>query len=59
MLADFLRDIHRDGTGVGLLFGDPVSGQKINNRFGLYFQLAGQLVDSDLICVAQEFASSA
>jgi len=44
---------------VRFLFGDPVSGQKVNNRFGLYFQFAGQLVNSDLVCVAQEFASSA
>jgi hypothetical protein len=58
MLTYFFGDIHRDRTGVRLLFGDPVSGQKINNRFGLHFQFAGQLVNSDLVCVAQEFASS-
>jgi hypothetical protein len=34
-----------------LLFGDAVPRQKVNNRFGLDLEFAGQLVDSDLVCV--------
>src|SRR5579859_1371174 len=35
-----------------LFFGNTETGQKINNRFGLHFQFAGQLIDSDLVYVA-------
>ena len=34
------------------LFRDTETGQKVNDRFGLHFQFAGQLVDSDLVRVA-------
>jgi hypothetical protein len=43
---------------VGLLFRDAVARQKIDDGLGLDFQLAGQFVDTDLICFAQDFASS-
>jgi len=35
-----------------LLFRDAVSRQQINNGFGLDLEFAGQLVDSDLVCVS-------
>ena len=57
LLAHFLRDIRRNRTGVRFLFRDTKSGQKINNGFGLDLQLAGQFVDSDLICVAHALRS--
>jgi hypothetical protein len=56
--ANLYRDIFRDRTRVRFLFRDSVARKKIDDRFGLYFQLAGQLVNSDLICFAQDFASS-
>ena len=59
VLANFFRDIHWDGAGVRLLFRDAVAGQKVNDRFGLNLELAGQLINSDLVGVAQDFASSA
>jgi hypothetical protein len=59
VLANFFRDVHRDGAGVRLLFRDAVAGQKVNDRFGLNLELAGQLINSDLVGVAQDFASSA
>jgi hypothetical protein len=59
VLANFFRDVRRDGTGVRLLFRDAVAGQKVNDRFGLNLELAGQLINSDLVGVAQDFASSA
>jgi len=55
MLADFYRDILGDGTRVRLLFGDAVTGEQVNNGFGLDLQLAGQLVDSDLIDVGHAY----
>ena len=33
------------------LLRDTETWQKVNDRFGLHFQFAGQLVDSDLIRV--------
>src|ERR1700730_13395322 len=41
-----------------LLFRDSVARQKIDDRLGLDFELAGQLVNTNLICFAQDFASS-
>jgi hypothetical protein len=58
LFADFLRHIHRNRARVRLLFRHTVPGQKVDNRLCLYFQFAGQLVNSDLICVVQDFASS-
>jgi hypothetical protein len=34
---------------VGLLLLDPGLGQIIDNRFGLYLEVAGELVDANLI----------
>ena len=44
--------IHRNRTGVGLLFRDSEARQKVDDGLGLDFQFAGQLIDSDLIRVA-------
>ncbi len=45
------------------LFRYAVPGQEVNDGLGLDLEFAGQLVDSDLICVGHEsfydFASSA
>jgi hypothetical protein len=57
LLAHFLRDVHRNRTRVRLLFRNAVAGQKVNNRLGLDLQLAGQLVDSDLVCVGHALRS--
>jgi hypothetical protein len=43
---------------VSLLFRDSVARQKIDDGLGLDFEFAGQLVNSDLICFAQDLASS-
>jgi hypothetical protein len=43
---------------VSLLFRDTVAGQKIDDGLGFDFQLAGQLINTDLICFAQDLASS-
>src|SRR5438045_5475676 len=40
-----------------LLLRNSETGQKINDRFGLHFQFAGQLVDSDLVRVAHALRS--
>jgi hypothetical protein len=45
----FGGDVFRDGTGVSFLFREAKAGQKVNDRLGLDFELASQLVDSDLI----------
>jgi hypothetical protein len=50
--AYFFRYVYRNRTGVRFLFRDAVSRQKVNDRFGFDLQLAGQLVNADLICVA-------
>jgi len=52
LAANLLRNFQGDGTGVGLLFRNAKSGQKINDGFCLDLQLAGQFVDSDLRCVS-------
>lgn len=57
LFAHFLRDVRRNRARVGLLFRNAVAGQKINNRLGLYLKLAGQLVDSDLVCVCHALRS--
>jgi hypothetical protein len=46
--ANFLRDIHRDGTRVCLLLGYTKSRQQVDNRLRLDLQLPGQFVNSDL-----------
>lgn len=50
-------DIIRDRAGVSLFLRDAEAGQKVNNRFGLDFEFAGQFVDSDLIGVAHALRS--
>jgi hypothetical protein len=40
------------------LFGNAVARQKIDDGLGFYLQLAGQLVNSDLIRFGQDLASS-
>jgi hypothetical protein len=42
---------------VGLFLRDAEAGQKVNDGFGLDFELAGQLVDSDLIGVGHALRS--
>lgn len=51
--AYFLRDVYRDGTRVRLFLRDAEAGQKVNNGLGFDFELAGQLVNSDLIGVSR------
>ena len=51
MRADLLRDIRGNRTRVRLLFGYTVPGQQVNNCFRLDLQLAGQLINPDLVCV--------
>jgi hypothetical protein len=52
VLAHFLGDIHRDGTRVRLLLRDAIPWQEVDDGFGLDLEFAGQLVDSDLVCVS-------
>ena len=49
---NLLRNVDGNRARMRLLLRDAKTGQKINDRFGLHFQFAGQLVDSDLICVS-------
>jgi hypothetical protein len=51
VLANFFRDIHGNGAGMRLLFGDAVPGQKVDDRFRLDLKLARQFIDPNLICV--------
>ncbi len=52
ILANFLRNVFWDRARVRLLLRDAIPRQKVNDRFGLHLEFAGQLVDSNLICVA-------
>ena len=52
MALHLFGDISGNRTGVGFLFGDTKTGQKVNDGFGLDLQLASQLVNADLGCVA-------
>ena len=52
VLANFLGHVRGDRARMRLLLCDPVPGQKVNDCFGLHLKFAGQLVDSDLVCVA-------
>ena len=40
-----------------LLLRDAIPGQQVNNGFGFDLEFAGQLVDSDLICVGHALRS--
>ena len=57
VLANLFRGVRRDRAGVRLFFRDPVLGQKVNDRLGLDLQLPGQLVNSDLVCLAHALRS--
>lgn len=48
LVANLLRNLQRNGTGVGLLFGNAKTRQKVNDGFRLDLQFAGQFVNSDL-----------
>jgi hypothetical protein len=52
MVLNFFRDIGGNRAGVGLLFGNAESGQKVNDGFRLDLEFARELIDADLICVA-------
>jgi hypothetical protein len=52
ILADFFCDVYRNRARVRLLFRDAVPWQEVNNGLGLDLQFAGQLVNSDLVCVS-------
>jgi len=49
--AHFFSNINRDRTGVSFLLGDTEAGQKVNDGLGFDLELAGQLVNSNLISV--------
>jgi hypothetical protein len=52
MALHLFGDIGRDRTRVGLLFGYAEARQQVNDGFRLDLQLARQLVNADLRCVA-------
>jgi hypothetical protein len=49
MLAHLYRGFHLDRAGVRFLLGDAGFGQIVNDGLCLYFELASQFVDSDLV----------
>jgi hypothetical protein len=51
-VPNLLRNVHRDGAGVRLLFGHTQARQKIDDRLRLDLELASQFVNSDLRCVS-------
>jgi hypothetical protein len=53
--ANFLRNIHGNGTGVRLFLCDTEAGEKVNDGLRFDFELAGQLVNSNLIGVGHAF----
>lgn len=48
MLLNFFRFIRLERTGVGLLFRDAEFGQHVQDGLAFHFQLASQIVDSNL-----------
>jgi len=48
MPANFLRLVVFERAGMGLLLCDPHFGQHVKNGFALYFELPGQVVNSNL-----------
>ncbi len=52
MVLNFFRDISGNRAGVGLLFLDSKTRQKVNDGFRLDLEFARELIDADLICVA-------
>jgi hypothetical protein len=51
MRANFFRRREVDRARVGLLLSDAGLGQVVDDRLGLYFEIAGQFIDADLIDV--------
>ena len=51
MGANFFGGSKIDRTRVGLLLGDAGLGQIVENGLGLYFQVARQFVNADLVGV--------
>src|SRR5207253_3385924 len=57
LFAHLLSDVLRNRARVRLLLRDAIPGQQVNNGFGFDLEFAGQLVDSDLICVGHALRS--
>jgi hypothetical protein len=55
--AYFFSNINRDRTGVSLFLRDAEAGQKVDDGLCFDFELAGQLVNSNLISVGHAFRS--
>jgi hypothetical protein len=55
--ANLFRDVHGDRTGVSFLLGDTEAGQKVDDGLCFDFELAGQLVNSNLIGVGHALRS--
>jgi hypothetical protein len=53
--ANFFSNIDRDRTGVSFFLGDAEAWQKVNDGLCFDFELAGQLVNSNLIGVGHYF----
>ena len=53
--ANLFSNVHRDRTGMGLFFRDTEARQKVDDGLCFDFELAGQLVNSNLICVGHAF----
>ncbi len=49
MLAHLYGSGFVDGTGVGFFLGNPDFGEQFNNGLGLDLELAGQIVNANLI----------
>ena len=54
---DLLRNVNRNRARMRLFLRDTETGQKVNDRLGLHFQFACQLVDSDLVRVSHALRS--
>ena len=55
--ANFLSYVHRNRTGMSLFFRDAEARQKVDDGLCFDFELAGQLVNSNLIGVGHAFRS--
>jgi hypothetical protein len=55
--ANLFSNIDRDRTGMGLFLRDAEAGQKVDDGLCFDFELAGQLVNSNLISVGHAFRS--
>jgi hypothetical protein len=51
-MLNLFRDIGGNRTGVGFLFGNAKTGQKVNDGLRLDLEFARELINADLICVA-------